>query len=96
MVLYLGLKLCVGGGGLRATALQGLKCRRWPVVPWILLYLSFLEGAAHRLTMELDIQSLFGLHSLHWLRPRKSPPSSRIWAQIRGRYWSAKVVDISL
>jgi hypothetical protein len=42
--------------------------------------------------MELDLQSLFGLHvygSTHWLRPR-------IWAHKRGRYLSAKVDDISL
>ncbi len=31
----------------------------------------------------------------HWLRPRKPPPH-RIWAHIRGRYWSAKIDDISL
>jgi len=44
------------------------------------------------LNMKLDLQSLFGLrvHSCtHWLRPR-------IWAHIRGRYWSAKIDDISL
>ncbi len=35
-----------------------------------------------RLNMELDLQ-----------RPRNSP---RIWAHIRGRYWSAKKDDISL
>jgi hypothetical protein len=45
----------------------------------------------HRLNMELDLQSLFGLyvHSCtHWLRPRNFPPSPRIWAHIRGRYWT--------
>ncbi len=50
--------------------------------------------------MELDLQSLFGLHvhsCTHWLRPRNSPPPSpRIWAHIRRRYWSAKIDDISL
>ncbi len=47
--------------------------------------------------MELDLQILFGLHvhsCTHWLRPRTPPP--RIWAHIRGRYWSAKIDDISL
>jgi hypothetical protein len=64
----------------------------------------FLHGIVHRgimiyihiLYMELDLQSLFGLHvhsCTHWLRPRNPPP--RIWAHIRGRYWSAKI-DISL
>jgi hypothetical protein len=45
--------------------------------------------------MELDLQSLFGLHvhsCIHWLRPPRNPlPSSCIWAHIRGRYWSAKI-----
>ncbi len=42
----------------------------------------------HRLNMEIDLQSLFGLHvhsCYHWLRTR-NPPPPRIWA--RGRYWS--------
>jgi hypothetical protein len=52
----------------------------------------------HRLNMELDLQSLFGLHvqsCTHWLRPR-NPPAPPIWAHIRWRYWSAKIDDISL
>jgi hypothetical protein len=32
----------------------------------------------------------------HWLRLRNSPTSPRIWAHIRGCYWSAKIDDISL
>jgi hypothetical protein len=40
----------------------------------------------HRLNMELDLESLFGLHV----------PPPRIWAHIRGHYWSAKIDDISL
>jgi hypothetical protein len=51
-----------------------------------------------RLNMELDLQSIFGLHvhsCTHWLRPRNSRPP-RIWARIQGRYWSAKIDDISL
>ena len=54
----------------------------------------------HRLNMELHLQSLFGLHvhsCTHWLRPRNSPPPSpTIWAHLWGRYWSAKIDDISL
>jgi hypothetical protein len=49
------------------------------------------------MNMELDLQSLFGLQVFsctHWLRPRNS--LSLIWAHIRGRYWSAKIDDISL
>jgi hypothetical protein len=52
----------------------------------------------HRLNIELELQSLFGPHVLdftHWLRPR-NPPPPHIWAPIRGRYWSAKIDDISL
>ncbi len=51
----------------------------------------------HKLNMDLKLQSLCGLHvhcRTHWLRPRTPPPS--IWAHIRGRYWSAKIDDISL
>jgi hypothetical protein len=36
------------------------------------------DGAAHRLNMELYLQSLFGLHvhsCTHWLRPRHPPPT---------------------
>ncbi len=53
--------------------------------------------------IELDIQSLFGLHvtwcaQLFSLAEKPQPPSSpRIWAHIyEGRYWSAKIDDISL
>jgi len=61
------------------------------------------EHFDHRLNMELDLQSLFGLHVTwcaqltqltHWLRPRNPPP--RLWAHVRGRYWSPKIDDISL
>ncbi len=51
------------------------------------------ERQSHRLNIELDLQSLFGLHVhsfTHWLRPRIPPPPP-IWAHIRGRYWSAKI-----
>ncbi len=50
----------------------------------------------HRLNMELDIQSLFGLHvysCTHW---RRTPPPPRTWAHIGGRYWSAKIDDACL
>ncbi len=48
-----------------------------------------------RLKMELDLQSLFGLHVLcAQMRPRTPPP--RIRAHIRECYWSAKTDDISV
>ncbi len=49
----------------------------------------------YRLNIEVDLQSLFGLLCIQlysWLRPRNSP----LPPHIRGRYWSAKVDDISL
>jgi hypothetical protein len=62
----------------------------------------FFLTVHHRLNMEIDLQSLYGLHvhsCTHWLRPRNPPyppPPPGIWAHIRGRYWSAKIDDISL
>jgi hypothetical protein len=58
-------------------------------------------GVKHRLSMELDLQSLFGLHvhtaQLYSLAETPQPTPPRIcWAHIRGRYWSAKKDDISL
>ncbi len=48
--------------------------------------------------MELDLNSLFGLLRtavlIGW--DPAMPPSLRIWAHKRGRYWSAKIDDISL
>jgi hypothetical protein len=51
--------------------------------------------------MELDLQSLFGLLCTAVLiggdlATPQLPPSPRIWAHIRGRYWSARIDDTSL
>ncbi len=54
-----------------------------------------LDTYIHRLNMELDLQSFFGLH-VHSKAETPQTPPPRIWAQIRGRYWSAKIDDISL
>jgi hypothetical protein len=47
-----------------------------------------------------EIERLFGLHvhiCTHWLRQRNLPPSPLAFGLIyKGRYWSAKVDDISL
>ncbi len=43
---------------------------------------------ANRLHMDLDLQSLFGLHvhsCTHWMKPLAPHPFPRIWAHIRGR-----------
>ncbi len=53
----------------------------------------------HRLNMELDLQSLFGLDVTwcsHWLRPRNPSPPLAFGLTYEGRYWSAKIDDISL
>jgi hypothetical protein len=63
------------------------------------LTVSYLDKVNLRLNMELGLQSLFGLHvhsCTFWLKPRNPPPPPRIWAHIRGRYWSAKIDDISV
>ncbi len=42
-----------------------------------LVTISVLLARDHRLNIELDLQSLFGLHvhsCTHWLRPRNPPP----------------------
>jgi hypothetical protein len=68
---------------------------------------TFLYGLDHKLNMEVDIQRLFGPHvtwcaQLYSLAetpqtPPPSPPQSPcIGTRIRGRYWSAKIDDISL
>ncbi len=63
---------------------------------WILFRVSILN---QRLSMELDLQSLFGLQCVRLYSLANTPqlpPSPCIWARIRGRYWSAKIDDISL
>jgi hypothetical protein len=61
---------------------------------------SFSNLALHnRLNMELDLTSLFALLYVQLYSLAETPqplPSPRIWAHIRGRYWSAKIDDISL
>jgi hypothetical protein len=49
----------------------------------------------HRFNMELDLPKFLWAPcaQLYWLRPRN--PSPLILADIRGRYWSAKIDDIS-
>jgi hypothetical protein len=47
--------------------------------------------------MELDLKSLFGAPcACAKLFSLAEMPPPRIWAHIRGRYWSAKIDDISL
>jgi hypothetical protein len=57
-------------------------------------------GWNHRLKMEVVYLGSMSrdVHSCTpWLRPRNPfPPSPRIGTRIRGRYWSAKIDDISL
>jgi hypothetical protein len=71
-----------------------------PLKFFISIYNFSNKGHEHRLNMELDLQSLFSLYKhscTHWLGPHNpSAPSRRMWAHIRGRYWSVKIDDISL
>jgi hypothetical protein len=47
--------------------------------------------------MELDQVYLGSCVQLYLMAETPQfPPSPRIWAHIRGRYWSAKIDDISL
>jgi hypothetical protein len=49
--------------------------------------------------MELDLQSLFGLHvhsCTHWLRLRNSPPPPHLGLYTRVLLVSQKIDDISL
>jgi hypothetical protein len=54
-----------------------------------------------RLNMEVDLQSIFGSMSRdvkscsYSLRPRNSLPPPAFGLVLRGRYWSAKIDDIS-
>jgi hypothetical protein len=50
-----------------------------------------MQTLPHRLNMELDLQSLFTCRHHYSLAETQQPPSPRIWAHIRGRYWSAKI-----
>jgi len=49
--------------------------------------------------MDLDLQSLFGLHVHSQLYSfaeiQQTPQTSRIWVNIRGPYWSVKIDDPS-
>ncbi len=62
-----------------------------------------VAGCNHRLNVELDLKSLFGLHSCTlWprpARPQPPPPPPRpqhLGSYTRARYWSANIDDISL
>jgi hypothetical protein len=71
-------------------------------VPYIVPNLHGGHADIGPLNMELDLQSLFGLHMLsctpvaETLQPPPPPCISRIWAHIRGRHWLAKIDNIFL
>jgi hypothetical protein len=89
-----------GGGGGRHHVGRGLvrnvEAGGWAY--WIRSLCRIYMSWAHRLNMELYLQSLFGLLCtavlIGW--DPATTPSSRIWAHIRGSYWSDKINDISL
>ncbi len=83
----------VGAVTKRGSVRTGLHLRRATVNDTRRLPLD------HWLNIELDLRSLFGLHvhsRTHWLRPRNASHPPRIWAHVRGRYWSAKIDDITV
>ncbi len=61
--------------------------------PWKQPSLCFFANYGHRLSMELDLQSLFGL-VVH--AETQQPPFPRIGVIYEGAIWSAKIDDISL
>ncbi len=59
------------------------------------------QSCRHRLNMELDLQSSFGVHvtscaQLFSLTETRNPPPPPFGLIYEGRYWSAKIDDISL
>jgi hypothetical protein len=48
-------------------------------------FLMVFNSYPNRLNMELDLKRFI------WAPVCSPPPSSRIWAHIRGRYWSARI-----
>jgi hypothetical protein len=61
-------------------------------------YLLFGATTRNRLNIELDLTKVIWVPfaQLYSLAETPHPPPPRIWAHIRGRYWSAKIDDISL
>jgi hypothetical protein len=57
---------------------------------------QFFLLPTQRLFIELDLQSLFGLLCIHWMRALNSPPPPHLGSHIRAPYWSAKIDDISM
>ncbi len=73
----------------------------WGCTPTTFHYSSYhqVQSCSHyRLNIELDLQSLFVLLCTAVLIGcvPATPHYPRIWVHIRGRYWSAKIDDISL
>ncbi len=69
-------------------------CTPSPKAPFLTTPIPLLNDPRSSLyLMDLDLQSLFGLH---WQRPRWTPPPPPIWVHIWGRYWSAQIDDIFL
>jgi hypothetical protein len=59
--------------------------------------LEWHDGGTQRLNMELDLPIWAACAQLYSLAETPQPPNPlRIWTHIRGRYWSAKIDDISM
>ncbi len=61
-----------------------------------------VSSEPYRLNMEVDLQGFFGLHVTgcaqlySFAETPQFPPSPAFGRVLRGRYWSAKIDDISL
>ncbi len=60
----------------------------------IFLHDHIIFSFIHRLNMELDLLKFIWAPAILTGRDPATPFSRRIWAHIRGRYWSAKIDDI--
>ncbi len=71
--------------------------KRENIVGWIRIMLTTkMLCLSHRLHMELDLQKKGSCVQLYSLVENPQLPPPRTWAHIRGRYWTAKIEDISL
>jgi hypothetical protein len=59
-------------------------------------FLAYVQVIYCRLNMEIDLQSLVGLHVYSLAETPQLPPPLAFGLIYPGRYWSAKIDDISL
>ncbi len=78
-------------GGFIKGILRGVRCTK------SLRVLFLHRRPSSWTTLVLNSRAVFIFNEpAYWLRPRNSPPPPAFGLIIRGRYWSAKIDDISL